>query len=684
MVANGAWYLSNFRTALIRELVNHGHDVRCICPDDGHIAKLRSVGVSWVSWDVSRRGMNPLVERNTINQLEEIYSEWKPDVAHHFTIKPILYGTNAARRAGIPHIINSVTGLGHLFTSNSAKNRLIRPHVRRWYRRALIGDDVTTFFQNYDDFKLLFPGRQRPKRMVFTGGSGVPIHDLECMETSIEATVVFAGRLLREKGISEFVTAAETVKQRLPETVLTACGDIDPGNPSSIDETTLDSWRREGTVAFPGHDTDLTNTLARADLVVLPSYREGTPRVLLEAAALGKPIVTTDVPGCREVVDHDVNGLLVPPRDSDRLATAMIDLLEDPTRRSKMSLASRQIAESRFDERIVVKKHMDTYGAIERDSNRLVESTGTQKGQFCISLDLELAWGTRGRPVGSSVGPFLDGTRAAVRKLLALFERYDVSATWAVVGGLLLGKGREKRHPLLQRKDLADIPQGDCRSQPNWYADDIVNEILSCSVSQEIGCHTLTHQEIGADDRSVLRHELAGFDEAASDFGLKPSPTFIYPRGVQFHEDILDDFGYTSYRGPETKWFESIPGTKLSAVMRLADAKLGLAPQTHIPKREFGSLWMIPSSQFYSPRLRVGKYVSVQQRVRKAIKGLRKAAIRNGVYHLWTHPFNLGCQTDELLHGIEQILVEASRLRSAGQLDFNSMGDLASQLGSSA
>ena len=362
LVANGAWYLVNFRRGLIQKLIDQGHDVVCICPQDGYLPGLIELGVSWKQWDLSRRGMNPLVERRAIRRLAAIYRELRPDVVHHFTIKCVLYGTRAARSAGVGRIVNGVTGLGHLFTTNSLKNRLLRPWIRRWYRASLVGDNVTAMFQNHDDMDLLFHGKQPPTDVVFTAGSGVDLEQFRPQAGSNpEGHVFFAGRLIREKGIFELVEASRIIKQQLPSTEFTVCGDLDQGNPSSISPAQLDEWKQEGVIHFTGHVSDLAEPMGTASIVVLPSYREGLPRVLLEAAALGKPLVATDVAGCREIVEHGVNGLLVASADAKALAEAVIELLQDKPRRDRMGERSRAIVEEKFDEQLVIEQHLAVY-----------------------------------------------------------------------------------------------------------------------------------------------------------------------------------------------------------------------------------------------------------------------------------------------------------------------------------
>jgi glycosyltransferase involved in cell wall biosynthesis/peptidoglycan/xylan/chitin deacetylase (PgdA/CDA1 family) len=752
LVANTGWYLYNFRRGLIRQLRGQGLDVTAVCPRDPYVERLCEEGVRWLEWRIDRASMNPLGNVAAVLSLARIYRRQSPQLVHHFTVKAILYGTLAARLAGVRCIVNSVTGLGHVFLSQKLAARLIRPAIRRWYVWALTTSGVRTLFQNRDDLATL--AETAPElidRAVLTRGSGV---DLERFAPRTDQRaeghgkcVLFAGRLLHEKGIREFVEASRMCRDRGIDARWLVCGSADPGNPSSVDRPTLRRWQTETFVEFLGHIDPLESRLAEADIVVLPSYREGTPRALLEAAAMGKPIVASDVPGCREVVVDGENGLLVPPRDPQALADAVTRLLGDEALRAAMGHAGRQRMVADFDERQVVAQMVRVYDELLRGqrSGRRAAREGTnrpaenrvaqpsslsrswegeapaeprsdsvrgsagaalpvrgsagaspsrwptpgiapgylEQGVFVISLDFELAWGTRGRPAAKRVGRFLDGTRDAIRGLLDLFERYEIGATWAVVGGLLLGsQGRRERHAWLAGDHFADIPTGDSVTSPHWYAEDVLEWLRHHPVPQEIGCHTLTHQFVdpGPEGREALREDLRRFRQLFDELYLEQPTTFIFPKARMGHLDVLAEEGFRCIRGPESKWFESLPGEWVPAALRLADARLAVRPKVGAPERLPDGLWMIPSSQFYSPFLSVGRYVSVEARVRKALKGLRHAARRKGVYHLWTHPFNLGVRTGELLGGMERILQEAQRLRAEGVLEILTMGDIAARM----
>jgi hypothetical protein len=350
-----------------------------------------------------------------------------------------------------------------------------------------------------------------------------------------------------------------------------------------------------------------------------------------------------------------------------------------------MGLAARQHAVATYDERDVVSQVINLYGEISSSDPRQDDRTPTSlpKGVFLFSLDLELEWGSRGRPAACHIGPWLEGERSAIRGLLDLFAKYRIPGTWAIDGALLLGSRDGKmRHSWLSSEVFSDVPLGNSATAPAWFAEDILEAILECPVAQEIACHTLTHDiaRSGSDARRAFTEDLRRFRELVDEFSLQQPATFIYPKHIMDHFDVLAQNGFTCIRGPIEDWFEKLPGKATRAGLRLVDAILARPPRVGLPRRLPCGLWVLPSSQFYSPLMSVGKPVSVEARVRKAIKGLRLAAERKAIFHLWTHPFNLGVGTDDLLRGLDTILAEARRLADAGKIEITSMGALAEKL----
>ena len=241
-------------------------------------------------------------------------------------------------------------------------------------------------------------------------------------------------------------------------------------------------------------------------------------------------------------------------------------------------------------------------------------------GTFVVSLDFELAWGTRGRPAQSKVGPWLNGAREAVRQMLDLFIEFEVSATWATVGALLMAQpGGTQRHRMLSKDRYSDVPTGDYLTAPHWYAEDMLPWLLDCPVPQELGCHTLTHLYVNTqpEGRNEFAEELDLFIELFEELDLPRPRSFVFPKAYQAHYDLLADRDFYAYRGPEDRWFERLPGTLPSAAFRWLDCAGAFTPQIRHCEFVSNNLWMIPASQFYSPFMGVGKKVSR----RKSAKG---------------------------------------------------------------
>lgn len=363
LFANTEWYLFNFRLPLARVLAAQGHEVVLISPPGPYGEKLVAAGFRWIAFPLKRAGTNPFGELGTLLRLISLYRKERFNLVHHFTIKCVIYGGIAARLSGAS-VVAAITGLGHVFTTSSLKNHLLRYVLRPLYSIAL--GQAQVIFQNPDDmhaFLALGLVAQRQSHLV--RGSGVDTVRFTPSELppndSQRVRVLMVGRLLREKGVAEYVQAAVIVKQQFPSALFALAGEQDAGNPSSIDDTTLTQWRASADVSLLGQRDDMPQLLAETDICVLPSYREGTPRSLLEAAACGLPLVATDVPGCREICRDGENGLLVPVRDPAALAAAIIKLIGSPASRTAMGKRSREIAVTEFSEGSVIAETLKIY-----------------------------------------------------------------------------------------------------------------------------------------------------------------------------------------------------------------------------------------------------------------------------------------------------------------------------------
>lgn len=375
LFANTEWYLFNFRLSLAKALQAQGHEVLLISPPGEYGARLQALGFRWEALPMDRKSLNPLQELRLLAYLCRLYRREQPALAHHFTIKCVVYGSIAALLARVPARVNAVAGMGYVFTNQALKARLLRPVVRGLMRLVLNGRGARLILQNNDDMAAFTKaGLARPELTRLVMGSGVdlarfmpgsPLAEEAQVEHDAQPTrVVLAARLLWDKGIAEYVEAARQLKAKgLPIRFLLA-GAPDPGNPAAIPQATLDGWQAEGLIELLGQVSDMAALFATADMVVLPSHREGLPKSLIEAAACALPLVTTDVPGCREVVTHEVDGLLVPVRDAPALAGAIERLHLNPAWARQLGLAARARALREFDEKIVISKTLAVYGEL--------------------------------------------------------------------------------------------------------------------------------------------------------------------------------------------------------------------------------------------------------------------------------------------------------------------------------
>jgi glycosyltransferase involved in cell wall biosynthesis len=366
LVCNTGWNLYNFRRPVARILKEQGYEPVLVSPRDEYVPRLIAEGFRWIELPMNRRSMNPFKEFAVFWKLLQIYRHEKPIAVHHFTIKCVLYGSIAARLSGVRRVINGITGLGHVFLGKSA----ILPWVTLAYRFALGGKNTRVIFQNLDDlnhFEKL--GLTDHETAVLIKSSGVDLQRFSPASASSGGpqrgsnipTVLFAGRLLREKGIYDFIDAAESLKARGVQVRFEVAGERDPGNPSTLSEVEIGAIANRGIVRFLGRVDQIEENIAASDLVVLPSYREGVPRILLEASAMEKAIVATDVPGCRDVVKDGENGLLVPVRNPRALADAIERLLENPELRREMGQEGRKRVIREFDDRAVAQQTWNVY-----------------------------------------------------------------------------------------------------------------------------------------------------------------------------------------------------------------------------------------------------------------------------------------------------------------------------------
>ncbi|MCK9283054.1 MAG: glycosyltransferase family 4 protein [Rhodocyclaceae bacterium] len=358
------WYFISHRLPLAIAARDAGFEVTVVTRVSDHGDAIRAAGLRLVPFEWSRRGMNPFRELVVLARLVALYRLERPDIVHQVALKPVLYGSIAA--CLMHHrlrVVNAIAGMGFVFSSGARLARVLRPIVVRAYRMLLGGRDRLLILQNPDDQKLLIAaGAISPDRIRLIRGSGVdPQRFSPVPEPPGPPLVVLASRMLWDKGIAEFVDAARLLRRANVVARFVLVGDTDRENPAAVPTSQLEAWRKEGVVEWWGRRDDMPDVLVKATLVCLPSYREGLPKVLLEAAACGRALVATDVPGCREIVADKANGLLVPARDFEALAAAIGELLADPVRRKKMGERGRSRVLEEFSEEKVVANTMAVY-----------------------------------------------------------------------------------------------------------------------------------------------------------------------------------------------------------------------------------------------------------------------------------------------------------------------------------
>lgn len=366
LFANTDWYLYNFRLSLALAFKQQGYELLLISPPGPYGEKLRALGLSWEPVPMDRRSLNPLREAKLLGWLVSLLRRERPALVHGFTIKCAVYGSLAARLAGVPARVNAVAGMGYVFTSNDAKARFLRPLVRMLMHAALGGHNARLILQNPDDVTLFeSAGLVDPVHIRLIQGSGVDCSRFIARNAERDHSkplrVLLAARLLWDKGLAEYIAAARNLRAQGRTIEFLLAGDPDPGNPAAVPEDTVRSWVDEGVLQWLGHVDDMPALFASVDVVVLPSYREGLPKGLIEAAACALPLVTTDVPGCREVVTDEVDGLIIPPRDGEALARAIARLHDDPALAQRLGWAARAKALAEFDEQIVIAKTLAVY-----------------------------------------------------------------------------------------------------------------------------------------------------------------------------------------------------------------------------------------------------------------------------------------------------------------------------------
>lgn len=360
-----------FRAPIIKKLIEKGHIVYAICPKGDKNSALKSLGCIVVNYNISRQGLNPFKEKKAIDNIYKAIKDLQIDILHTFTAKPNIYGTFAAKKARIPIVLNLVEGLGSFYTKNSLKNIIVRNIMERLYKKAFQLSDGTVFVNNDDPKYMIKKSIIDPKKVKIIKSVGVDKEkfniknftqsQLNMIKKSNQLDdkiiVLMVARAIWDKGIQEYYESSKLLKEKYPQVQFILVGGTDEGNLTCASE----SFLKSGNVIWLGHRDDIVELTAISDIYVLPSYREGVPATLMEAASMSKPIITTDTVGCREVVSDGENGFLIPIKNSLKLAQKIEELIQDQKLRETMGKKGREKVIKEFDVNIVVEQYMEYY-----------------------------------------------------------------------------------------------------------------------------------------------------------------------------------------------------------------------------------------------------------------------------------------------------------------------------------
>ena len=349
-VVNEARFFISHRLALGLTAIARGDDVWVITAPNTGESELAQYGFRYVSVPLTRSGFTLLQEIAAYRALKRIYRQENPDLVHHVTIKPVIYGSLAARAAKIAAVVNAVPGLGFVFSRRGLRAAVLRTLVNTLYRFAFANANMRVIFQNSEDQReFVSHGIVRREQTILIRGSGVDLAAYQPgSEPDLPPIFVLVARMLSDKGVVEFAQAAELVKRQHPDWRFLLAGDVDPGNPAALSHAQLYNLQDEHGVEWIGYQSDMPGLMANSHVVCLPTYREGLPKTLLEASAAQRAMIATDIAGCREVITQGVNGLLVPPRTVEPLAQAMLQLGSDADLRQRLARAAREKAEAVF------------------------------------------------------------------------------------------------------------------------------------------------------------------------------------------------------------------------------------------------------------------------------------------------------------------------------------------------
>lgn len=363
LVTNVDWFFISHRLAIAEEAKKRGFEVFVAAEDTGRSQEIRDKGIQFINLFISRSGTNPIKEFKTLLNFYKLYNNIKPDIVHHITLKPVIYGSIIAKLLNVKNAINAVSGLGYNFTEG--RMNIISKIMLRLMKYGF-DKELYFIFQNKDDFNELSRLKVLSQRnsISFIKGSGVNLQEFYPTDFPDfdRIKIVLPSRMLEDKGVMEFHDAAILLKKKYSDKIqFVLAGMADEDNKACLSASLLKRWEDGVYFKWVGHQSDIFEVYKNSHVVVLPSYREGMPKTLIEACAMGRAIITTDAIGCRECVDEGINGFKVPIKDAQSLAKAIEILVNDPKRIIEMGIASRAKAEKEFDVNFVVKTHMEIY-----------------------------------------------------------------------------------------------------------------------------------------------------------------------------------------------------------------------------------------------------------------------------------------------------------------------------------
>ena len=361
-VVNSSTFFVSHRLPIAQQLIEKGYEVH-LASSGETLPIFDEMGLTFHKIEFSRKGTNPLSELRLIWQLFKLFTSLQPDIVHMITIKPYLYGGIAATMAKVPAVVSAVSGLGVVFITTGFKAKFLRALLFPLYKLAFSHKNQIVIFQNNGDANLLVNWLDiHPSKVRLIRGSGV---DLNAYQYSVEPIgkpiVIFVARLLGDKGIREFIDASQIIHSKGIEVDFWVVGDLDGGNPASITKAEMASWKELPNVKVSGFQKNIADLYSKSNIACLPSYREGLPKSLIEAAACGRVVITTDVPGCRDAIEPDKTGILVPIKNAKAIADAIEYLIENPDERIRMGAAGRAFSEKEFGIKKIVAEHLELY-----------------------------------------------------------------------------------------------------------------------------------------------------------------------------------------------------------------------------------------------------------------------------------------------------------------------------------